>query len=77
MARYKAIHLKFAENWEEEYRIGEKVEAEESVEVQKAPYTSELSTAEAEAEAVKIRLDKLVGRKTSRNELPKPRAKKS
>ena len=65
MARYKAIHLKFAENWEEEYQqnspvdqIGEKVEVEE-------------------AEAAKIRVDKLIGRKTSRTESPTPRAKKS
>ena len=46
MARYKAINLKFAENWEEEYQrsspadqVGEKAEAqaEKPVEQQKAP----------------------------------------
>src|SRR5829696_10417537 len=33
MARYKAIHLKFAENWEEEYQLGSSAEqASETVE---------------------------------------------
>ncbi len=83
MARYKAIHLKFAENWEEEYKrsspvnqIREKVEMEEAEDLRNTPRASKALTEESEAEAAKIRVDKLVGRKTSRNELPKPRAKK-
>jgi len=83
MARYKAINLKFAENWEEEYKrsspvdqIREKVELEEAEDLRNAPRVSKALTEDSEAEAAKIRIDKLVGRKTSRNELPKPRAKK-
>lgn len=34
MARYKAINLKFAENWEEEYQLGDKTAAEVSAEEQ-------------------------------------------
>ena len=84
MARYKAIHLKLAENWEEEYQrsgpvdqIREKVEVEESEAVHKVPRASKASTEESEAEAAKIRVDKLIGRKTSRTEPSTPRAKKS
>jgi phosphatidylglycerol:prolipoprotein diacylglycerol transferase len=32
MARYKAINLKFAEDWEEEYQMGEKAEPQEELE---------------------------------------------
>jgi len=32
MARYKAINLQFAEDWEEEYQVGEKAEAQEEPE---------------------------------------------
>ena len=89
MARYKAIHLKFAEDWEEEYKrsspmdkVGENVETEAKVEElvkkPKAPRAHkvlpETSTAEAEAEAAKIRMDKLLGRRTKESS---PRAKKS
>lgn len=84
MARYKAIHLKFAENWEEEYQrsspvdqIGEKVEVEEPEDMHKAPRASRAFTEESEEEAANIRVDKLIGRKTSRTEPPTPRAKKS
>jgi phosphatidylglycerol:prolipoprotein diacylglycerol transferase len=84
MARYKAINLKFAETWEEEYKrsspvdqIRERVEMEEPEDLRNTPRASKALTEESEAEAAKIRVDKLVGRKTSRNELPKPRAKKS
>ncbi len=83
MARYKAINLKFAENWEEEYKrsspvnqIREKVEMKEPEDLRNTPRASKALTEESEAEAAKIRVDKLVGRKTSRNELSKPRAKK-
>jgi phosphatidylglycerol---prolipoprotein diacylglyceryl transferase len=92
MARYKTIHLKFAENWEEEYersepgttvpgafsgspgdQIGEKVEAEvdEPVKPRKA------LTAEEEADAAKIRMDKLLGRSTTRTKGSARPAKKS
>ena len=84
MARYKAINLKFAENREEEYKpsspvdqIREKVESEDPEDLRNAPHASKALPEESEAEAAKIRVDKLVGRKTSRNELSKPRAKKS
>jgi phosphatidylglycerol:prolipoprotein diacylglycerol transferase len=77
MARYKAIPLKFAENWEEEYQrshpmdqrsspvdkprgqgdqAGEKIEVEESV--------------EEEAAAARLRMEKLIGRKTRAKESP-------
>lgn len=84
MARYKAINLKFAESWEEEYKssspvdqIGEKVEVEEPEEIHKPSRASTTSIEESEEEAAKIRVDKLIGRKTSHTEPPTPGAKKS
>src|SRR5215211_2521310 len=76
MARYKAIHLKFAENWEEEYQrsqpldersgamdqVSEKVETEpEQDEAQQALRARQAPSPEEEAEAAKIRMDKLLG----------------
>jgi phosphatidylglycerol:prolipoprotein diacylglycerol transferase len=89
MARYKAINLKFAENWEEEYelsersgpvdQVGEKVKAdtEEPVEEQKAPRVRKASTEDAEANAAKARMEKLIGRRTTGTEKSTPPAKKS
>jgi hypothetical protein len=49
MMRYKAINLKFAEDWEEEYQTGEKAEAqaepEEVLEEKKTPRVRRVSTA--------------------------------
>jgi phosphatidylglycerol:prolipoprotein diacylglycerol transferase len=49
MARYKAINLKFAENWEEEYQVSEKAERqeepEEIVEEKKPPRVRKAATA--------------------------------
>jgi phosphatidylglycerol---prolipoprotein diacylglyceryl transferase len=81
MARYKVINIKFAENWEEEYQIGEKVEAEaegdEPIEEKKTPRARKASTAKAEAEAAKLRMEKLIGRKTIGTKESTPRTKKS
>ena len=90
MARYKAIDLKLAEDWEEEYqrsslvdKVGEQIEAEteEPVKRQKAARARqavpEVSTAEAEAEAAKIRMDKLLGRRPTSTKESSPPAKKS
>jgi phosphatidylglycerol---prolipoprotein diacylglyceryl transferase len=98
MARYKAINLKFVENWEEEYersersrpvdersgamdQVGEKVEAEaeaeEPVEKQKALRARKVSTSEEESDAAKMRVEKLIGRKTARTKETTPPAKKS
>jgi phosphatidylglycerol---prolipoprotein diacylglyceryl transferase len=83
MARYKAIHLKFAEDWEEEYQRGgaldqvvEKVETDEPIKEKKTPRPRK-PTAKEEAEAAKIRMEKLIGRKTIETKESKPRTKKS
>ena len=51
MARYKAINLKFAEDWEEEYQVGEKAELqtepEEVLEEKKTSRVRTVSTANA------------------------------
>jgi phosphatidylglycerol:prolipoprotein diacylglycerol transferase len=51
MARYKAINLKFAEDWEEEYQSSGKPEAqeepEEVIEEKKAPHARKVTTAKA------------------------------
>jgi phosphatidylglycerol:prolipoprotein diacylglycerol transferase len=82
LARYKALNLKFAENWEEEYKVGSSVEESEENsaadsdhgegEEQKLPLPRTLTT-EEEAEAAKIRMDKLLGRRPTKT----PPAKKS
>jgi hypothetical protein len=89
MARYKAIHLKFAENWKEEYersersspaqQAGEKGEVDveedevDEQEVEEQPRVRQSLTPEEDAEAAKIRMDKLLGRRTTKT----PPAKKS
>jgi len=92
MARYKVIHLKFAQSWEEDYQpsspthpVGEMVEVPAKVKkpvVKKrsAPAPKavpEASTAEAEAEAARIRMDKLLGRRPTSTKESTPPAKKS
>ena len=83
MARYKALNLKFAENWEEEYQsstldhVGQNVESEqdeeEEREEQTIPLKEDISSEEAEAEAAKMRMEKLLGRRRTKA----PPAKKS
>jgi phosphatidylglycerol:prolipoprotein diacylglycerol transferase len=79
MARYRVIQPKFAENWEEEYGRGgamdqaspemeatpQPVAAQEFEEESSVPRTPKTMTPEEEAEAAKIRMDKLLGRRTS------------
>ena len=90
MARYKAINLKLAEDWEEEYqrsspvdKVGEQIEtkSEEPVEGRKVARTRqtfpEVPVAEAEAEAAKIRMDKLLGRRPTGTKESRPPSKKS
>jgi hypothetical protein len=79
LARYKAIRLRFAENWEEEYRIGDQAAAQpvEVVEEKKARRAPKEHTPEEKAEAARIRMEKLIGRKTINSQESKPPAKKS
>jgi phosphatidylglycerol:prolipoprotein diacylglycerol transferase len=84
LARYKAIHLKFAENWEEEYRVDKEVGADfeqdrvEGLEEKpKAPRARKALDTETEAEATKTRMDKLLGRPPTGTKESSPRAKKS
>ena len=84
MVRYKAIHLKLAENWEEAYQVSENVQAdseqdegEKPAEKPKAPRARKASTAQAESDAAKTRMEKLIGRGSSRTKESTPRAKKS
>ena len=90
LARYKAIHLKFAENWEEEYERSERsspvdqvsqtiagdTEAAEPVKERKAPRARKVPTVEEDADAAKMRMDKLLGRRTDRTKGSSPPAKK-
>jgi len=87
MVRYKAINLKFAEDWEEEYQVGEKVEAEdeddeieEPVEVKKAPRARKTSTTKASSAGTKKTVRKTPARSTTKKTETSPRtprAKKS
>jgi len=78
MARYKAINLKFAENWEEEYRVGEKVEAEDEsdkpVEEKKAPRARKTSTIKANSASTKRTVKKTSARNTTKKTETSPRA---
>ena len=87
LARYKAINLKFAENWEEAYKPGSLVEqdsearevdtqAAKPVKARKAPRAPKVSTVEEDADAAKMRMDKLLGRRTDRTKGSTPPAKK-
>jgi phosphatidylglycerol:prolipoprotein diacylglycerol transferase len=69
MVRYKAINPRFAEDWEEEYKVGEKVEtteaeaeSEEPVEEAKAPRVRKAPTARVSSTAS----GKLVKRSSTR-----------
>jgi hypothetical protein len=92
LARYKTIHLKFAENWEEEYQrsspadqIGEKLEtadeSEESVEEEKAPRARKMSKAKTNFTTTKSAVRKTPARKTTKatteTSTRSPRVKKS
>ncbi len=81
MARYKAINLKFAENWEEEYKrsmpqsgsmdqVGEKVasmdKSEEPVEEKKTPRVRKAATARANSTSAKRTAKKMPTRKTTK-----------
>ena len=81
MARYKAINLKFVENWEEEYRTGEQVEADHAPglgeKIDDEPEAPHKISPEEEAKAAKIRMEKLIGRRTTSTKESTPPAKKS
>lgn len=88
MARYQAINLKFAENWEEEYKlsnpmdqVSQTVEGDtqvaEPVKARKAPRARKDSPVEDDAEAAKMRMDKLLGRRTKETKGSPPSTKKS
>jgi phosphatidylglycerol:prolipoprotein diacylglycerol transferase len=90
MARYKVVNLKFAEGWEEEYKRSSAVGAmdhgdttegvakvQEPVEKRKTSRTRKASSTEAETEAAKRRMEKLIGRKTIESKEFPPPAKKS
>ena len=81
LARYKAVDLKFAENWEEEYKPGGPVEQDRqaiAVEAEAAEPVKarKVSTVEEDADAAKMRMDKLLGRRTDRTKGSTPPAKK-
>ncbi len=82
MARYKAINLKFAENWEEEYHVGEKpdVEAveEQPVEAVKTPRARKTLNSGRESTLKKKAKEKIAARKAKQGASPRTtRAKKS
>ena len=75
MARYKAIHLKAAENWEEEYKIGDKpvteveeVMEEPAIEEVKAPRARKISTAKPKPVSTK----KAAPKKTANKAVKEP-----
>jgi hypothetical protein len=81
MARYKAIHLRFADNWEEEYKIGETIPAATQtanpLPVEKTSHPHRELTPEEKAEAARVRREKLIGRKTIEIKEATPPRKKS
>jgi hypothetical protein len=84
MARYKAINLKFAEDWEEEYKLSgasgamdqirenietvDEDESEESVEEEKAPRARKMSKARANSTTTKRTVRKTPARRTTKTE---------
>lgn len=69
MARYKAINLSFAENWEEEYQISEQSKPEEEpVEEKRPSRTKKLSTAEPQHTATGKTRSKTLPRKMAKPE---------
>jgi phosphatidylglycerol---prolipoprotein diacylglyceryl transferase len=81
MARYKAIKPKFAENWEDEYQLGGQAEADfkfvDPIEETKTARPRKVLSPEAQAEAARIRREKLIGRKTIEIKESTPPRKKS
>ena len=87
MARYQAIKLKFADNWEEEYHVGGKAEStepaeemEEPVEEKKVRRVKKVSNAKANSPVAKRTARKATARRTNRVNGSSPRttrAKKS
>ena len=88
MARYKAINLKFAENWEEEYQIsgtmdqvggkpvGEMIEEEQPVRELEAPAAKKVVKRESLLQ--KKARQKIAARKAAKESSPRtPRAKKT
>jgi phosphatidylglycerol:prolipoprotein diacylglycerol transferase len=81
LARYKAVDLKFAENWEEEYKPGGPVQQDSQAmavdaEAAEPVKARKVSTVEEDADAAKMRMDKLLGRRTDRTKGSTPPAKK-
>jgi len=87
MARYKAISPKFAEDWEEEYQVGEKDELQEELEepveeekvprARKASTRSENSTATTKKRTVKKTPARKTTKTTTETSRRTTRAKKS
>jgi len=88
MARYKAINLKFAENWEEEYQISgtmdqvggksiaEMIEEEQPVRESEAPAAKKVVKRESLLQ--KKARQKIAARKAAKESYPRtPRAKKT
>jgi phosphatidylglycerol:prolipoprotein diacylglycerol transferase len=75
MARYKAINLSFAENWEEEYRISEQPQPqEESVEEKRPARGKKLSTTESDHVASGKTRSKTLPRKMVKSDTKPPTA---
>jgi len=84
MARYKAINLKFAENWEEEYKLsspvdqaGEKSETEGSAEEKKAPRARKVAATPMRPTTVKRISRKTTAQGTGKTTETPTRVKKS
>jgi phosphatidylglycerol---prolipoprotein diacylglyceryl transferase len=85
MARYKALNLKFAENWEEEYQISKPVEPvqemEEPVEEKKSTRVKKASSSESDPViAAKTRsktLPRKMARPEAKNSTPSTKTKKT
>lgn len=72
MARYKAINLAFAENWDEEYKLSEQKNPEE-----KSLEATELSTSEHEPGVTGKTRSKTLPRKMARSDTKPPAATKT
>ncbi|MEP7136302.1 MAG: prolipoprotein diacylglyceryl transferase [Chloroflexota bacterium] len=84
MARYKAIRLQAAENWEEEYKISTKPviipaveEAVEIVEEPKTPRAKKVPGAATKSSTIKKKTSKAVEKATAPKKKPAARTKKS
>ena len=72
MARYKAINLSFAEDWEEEYKVAEQHNAEEPIEEKKSARPKKSSTIEHEPGATGKTRSKTLPRKMVRSDTKPP-----